>query len=386
MTRFTDTMTMDGALRQTDDGWVAQARVARGGNVQSYIGAEVGMADRAVVRVYRPAEEVFARKAIATYARKPITLGHPDGGVSAETWKDLAVGEIDRDVMRDGDFVSVPLLFRDATAIAALQADGAPRQLSMGYDASITFEDGVTPDGENYDALMSEFRMNHVAVVPTARGGSELRIGDGADARWGASPIILDRKANEMANEATRTVQIDGLPVVTTDAGAQALEKLNKALADKNSAMTDAATQHANAIAAKDAEIAKLEAAKDAAEGRMLTDADLDQRVADRAELLGTANLLAKDVETKGLSDAAIRRAVVAKVLGDGAVKDRSEAYVDARFDILAEDAAKGDQFADAMLTGVTPTAPGTEADRAYADNLSYLSSAYRGDAEKKGA
>jgi len=118
----------------------------------------------------------------------------------------------------------------------------------------------------------------------------------------------------------------------------------------------------------------------------MLTDADLDQRVADRAELLGTANLLAKDVETKGLSDAAIRRAVVAKVLGDGAVKDRSEAYVDARFDILAEDAAKGDQFADAMLTGVTPTAPGTEADRAYADNLSYLSSAYRGDAEKKGA
>jgi len=189
-----------------------------------------------------------------------------------------------------------------------------------------------------------------------------------------------------MANEATRTVQIDGLSVVTTDAGAQALEKLNKALADKNSAMTDAATQHANAIAAKDAEIAKLEAAKDAAEGMVLTDADLDKRVADRADLLGKAQVLAKDIETKGLSDAAIRKAVVAKVLGDGAVNDRSEAYIDARFDILAEDAAKGDQFADAMRNGVTPTAPGTEADRAYADNLSYLSSAYRGDAEKKGA
>lgn len=91
--KFTDRMTVDAsAIRETDDGLVVQARVARGGNVQDYLGAEMGVAEKAIVRIYRPEDEVFARKAFQTYARKPITIGHPKGGVSADTWKDLAVG------------------------------------------------------------------------------------------------------------------------------------------------------------------------------------------------------------------------------------------------------------------------------------------------------
>ncbi|PWE26713.1 hypothetical protein C4N9_20865 [Pararhodobacter marinus] len=359
--RFRDSMFTDGEMRQTDDGWVVQARVARGGNVQAYRGSEMGLMDRDIVRVYRPAAEVFDRKAFQTYARKPITIGHPAEGVTPETWKDLAVGEIDRDVVRDGEFVSVPLLFRDAKAVALLNS-GGPRELSMGYDASVEFRDGVTPDGEPYDAVMSDFRMNHVAVVSNARGGSELRIGDGA-AKWGASPV---HDAGKEVPMTLRKIMVDGLEVETTDAGAAAINKLTtdaekaKAIADK--ALADAVADHQKQIAAKDAEIAKVEAERDDLKAKVVSDADLDKLVAARADLIGTAKAIA-DADYTGKSEAEIRKAAVAAKLGDAAVADKSDAYIEARFDILAEDAAPADP-----LRGALKDAKPVKAARALAD------------------
>ena len=60
-----------------------------------------------------------------------------------------------------------------------------------------------------------------------------------------------------------------------------------------------------------------------------------------RGDLIATAKSIAVDVKTDGLSDADIRKAVVVAKLGDAAVKDKAQAYIDARFDIFAEDAAK---------------------------------------------
>lgn len=369
MTHFTDRAVIDGALTKTDDGWAVQARVARGGNVQLYLGAEVGAADKAVVRVYRPEAEVFDRKAFATYARKPITMGHPPSGVSSDNWKDLAVGEIDRDVVRDGEFVSVPLLFRDAAAVVAMQAADGPRELSMGYDAKLEFRDGVTPSGEAFDAVMSEFRMNHVAVVPFARGGSELRIGDGA-AKWGASPVH-DADTKEARMPDLRKIMVDGLSVETTDAGAQAIEKLNKTIADAAKALADAKIEHDKAMAAKDADLDKRDAEIADLKAKVLTDAQIDAKVAARADLVAKAKAIAPDLKTDGLTDAAIRKAAVVAKLGDAAIAGKSDAYVDARFDILAEDAPKPDPVADALKQA--PTGVVSDAAKARAQMIADL-------------
>lgn len=348
--QFTDALIHDGRIRMTDDGAVVQARVARAGNVQTYLGSEMGLADRQFVRVYRPADAVFDRAAVETYARKPITLGHPVGGVSVDTWKDLAVGEIDRDVMRDGEFVSVPLLFRDAKAIALLQSADGPRELSMGYDAKIAMQDGVSPSGQPYDAVMSDFRMNHVAVVSQARGGSELRIGDGA-AKWGLAPVTLSDNKEDHMSDALKAVVLGDAVAHVAPADAALVEKFK---ADMAKQLTDAETAHADAIKAKDKEIAKAEAERDDYKKKVLSDADLDKRVADRADLIATAKAIAPDVATAGVADADIRKAVVVAKLGD-AMAEKTAAYIDARFDILAEDAAKTDVVADAMKTGTPP-------------------------------
>lgn len=358
--QMTDTLTLDG-VRKTADGYlVADVRAARTG-IQIYTGAEVGKPEVASVRVYRPEAEVFSKDSLSTYAYRPVTLDHPEM-VNADNWRDVAVGQTGGEVARDGEFVRVPMVVMDASAIRAIEA--GKRQLSMGYTTDLKFEDGKTPAGEPYDAIQTNLRMNHLAVVALARGGSELRVGDDSEKEMIMADAIQ-----------TKTVIVDGLSVITTDQGAQAIDKLQKQLADANAASAKATTDHDKAIAARDAEIAKKDAEIDSLKGKIVDGAALDKLVAARASLIATAKAIAKDVKTDGLSDAEIRKATVSAALGDAAVKDKTEAYIDARFDILAEDAAKKspDAFRDAIRNGNPPAndaAAASTAHKAYTDHL----------------
>ncbi|HCF0513999.1 TPA: DUF2213 domain-containing protein, partial [Pseudomonas aeruginosa] len=169
-----DSVSVSGVRRTADGYLVADARVARTG-IQEYLGSEVGKPDIPIVRVYRPPESVFAEDAMRSYAYRPMTNGH-HGEVTAENWKKLAIGQTGSEVLRDGDFVRVPLVLMDADAIRDYEA--GKRELSMGLEAEVIFEDGVTPTGETYDARLGPMRMNHLALVDHARGGEQLRIGD----------------------------------------------------------------------------------------------------------------------------------------------------------------------------------------------------------------
>ncbi|MFC4729101.1 DUF2213 domain-containing protein [Coralloluteibacterium thermophilus] len=339
-----------GAVRRTGDGYlVADAKVARTG-VQTYLGSEVGRPDLPLVRLYRPPEEVFAADAMRSYAHRPMTLEHPATSVTADTWSDVAIGQTGSEVVRDGEFVRVPLVLMDADAIKAYEA--GKRELSMGYSAEIVFEDGVTPAGEPYDAVQKQLRMNHLALVSRARGGAELRIGDGR-APGGSDPRADNPTRNHtMSDTKTRTVMVDGLPVECTDAAAIAIDKLQRQLTDAQSANQRQAAEHATAIAAKDAALAKAEAERDDAKAKILSDADLDARVKARGDLIASAKAI-HDADYTGKSDADIRKAVVVAKLGDAAVAGKSDAYIDARFDILVEDSKK-DPVARALRDGAT--------------------------------
>ena len=94
----------------------------------------------------------------------------------------------------------------------------------------------------------------------------------------------------------------------------------------------------------------------DALKAKVLEGPELDAAVAARGDLIAKARAIAPDVKTEGLSDADIRKAVVTAKLGD-AVKDKAEAYIDARFDILAEDAEKVDPVRNVIIQ--TPVGDG---------------------------
>lgn len=341
MLNFSDKVSTS-AVRKTADGYlVADAAVARTG-IQEYLGREVGKPDMEIVRVYRPAEQVFSKDAMKTYAHRPMTNDHPSVAVNAENWKDYAVGQTGGDVMRDGEFVRVPLVLMDQKAIT--DWENGKVELSMGYSADIVFQKGVTDSGEEYDAIQTNLHMNHLALVDKARGGDKLRIGD-----QGNPDIISPAQPNEgghMADSNLRKVIVDDLSVETTDQGAQAIEKLTKQVGDAKAETAALADSHKAAIAAKDTEIGELTAKLADAQKSVLSDADIDARVAKRAELVAKATAIVADADYTGKSDSEIRKMVVAKKLGDSVVEGKSDEFVAGCFAMLAD---SKDAVADAV-------------------------------------
>lgn len=335
---ITDRAPIDGAPRFTKDGYlIATAKIARTG-IQDYLGYEFGKPELHRVRIYRPETEVFSGDALASFAHRPITVDHPSEPVDAKSWRNHAVGFVGGEVARDGDYIRVPLTIMDADAIQTFK-DGK-RELSCGYLCTIDWTPGKTPDGQDYDAIQTGIRGNHLALVDQARAGPECRIGDA----WNRPAIQQEEEAM------TLKVTVDGFTFDASEQAAQAIAKLTEKVATKDAEIVTIKADHTKAIAAKDADLARKDAELDALKAKVLSDADLDKRVADRAALIATAKVIAPKVETAGLSDAAIRKAAVKANLGDAFAEGKSDAYIDARFDILAEDAAKGqDAFRKAV-------------------------------------
>ncbi|PDT55045.1 MULTISPECIES: DUF2213 domain-containing protein [Sinorhizobium] len=375
--KFTDNAPIAGTRRTADGYLVADVRTARTG-IQLYAGHEVGKPEMQVVKVYRPEDQVFDKASLGSYAHKPVTNDHPAEAVTPDNWKAVSVGQIGDEIARDGEFVRIPLIVMDAAAIKAI--DDGKRELSAGYTCDLAWEAGTTPEGEKYDAIQKDIRINHVAIVQRGRAGSEARIGDGAG-KWGVSPVNTQIADERIPKMDLRKILVDGLTVETTDQGAQAITKLQKDLESSAAKFADAEKAHQVALAAKDAELAKKDAEIDALKGRILSDAELDKRVQARADLVAKASVLAKDVKTEGLSDAAIRKAVVVAKLGDAAIADKSEAYIDARFDMLVEDASKGggaDPFRIAVQQGLSQVSDASASATAHKAMVSDLESAWQ--------
>lgn len=335
-------------MRLTADGYlVGEVRCARAG-IQQYLASEIGVPGAGLVNVYRPESAVFDRASMATFAGKPVTLHHPPEMVTAENWKKYAVGDIGEDIVRDGDFIRVPIKLMDADIIKEVQ--NGTREISMGYTCDIRVEDGITPDGQPYQAVQEgPIRINHLAIVPRARGGSSLRIGDGADS-WGISPVLTvptrdHRKETVMSN--LQKVVIDGLTIETTDQGAQAIEKLKKELGDSHVKNENLSEEIRN----KDTQIGELtvqlQQAKDAA------NIDVDALVAARTELVAQVKAIDAAIEVSGKTDAQLRKEAVVKKLGDSAVAGANDDQIAGMFRVLAAQ-KPSNPVADALKQGVT--------------------------------
>lgn len=329
-----------GGVRKTRDGYiVAQVRCARTG-IQYYNGDEVGRPDLGVVAIYRPEDEVFSSDSLKSYVGRPLTDQHPPEPVTARNWKKYAAGDIGQEIMRDGEYVSVPITMMDQDAINSYES--GRKELSMGYVHNIEFVDGVAPCGTQYQGVSRNLRMNHIALVDRGRAGNKCRVGDSANfAKWGASPITIDNdEVTQVDNPKLQTVDVDGLPVQCTDQGAAAIAKLKKANDEHVASIATLNKDHAKALATKDAELDAKDAEIKKLTGAQVSDADIDKRVADRASLIQKASTLAKDSDFTGMSDNEVRKAAVTAIAGDAAIEGKDEHYINARFDIECENAA----------------------------------------------
>lgn len=353
---FFDTINLGQAVeitgtRETRNGsLVVNARAARGGNVQDYRGVEVDRPDMPIVRVYRDADEIFHKDSLKTFGHKPVTLNHPSAPVTSRTWKDVARGHTGEEVLRDGEFVRIPMMVSDQAAIDAVK--GGHRELSVGYQCDLDWTPGTSPNGEAYDARQIKIIVDHVAIVDRGRAGPDCRIGDEhpADAvKTMRALTTADRDPPSM-----HKLTIDGVTIDLSDTAREVVSKLQdahaKALNDTQTAQANLAaanTSHAAAIQAKDGEITALKAqhtteiqTKDgeiAATKAMIPDAArLDALAVARADLIGQAKAILGDAYVPtGKSDADIRKDAVVKALGDTA-KDMTDAEIGGAFKVVS--------------------------------------------------
>lgn len=150
--------------------------IARTGNYE-YRAAEgqspgITPSDDGTIISRRDPDEVFAPAALASFEGKPVTIGHPADMVTADDWRQYAVGHV-QNVRRgegdDADKVIADLVISDAAAIDRI--NGGLREISCGYDADLEqVEKGVE--------RQTNIRGNHVAIVPAGRAGAQCAIRD----------------------------------------------------------------------------------------------------------------------------------------------------------------------------------------------------------------
>lgn len=329
MVQLCDTLDAASTARICRDGsLVAEVFAARTG-LQDYQGVEVdpdnsrGLRDKAAVKVYRPESEVFSTDSLATYADAVVTIDHPAGMVDAGNWKKLGVGETGNDIARDGQKIRVPLIVRDADAVK--RATTTHRQVSMGYQTKLVFPtDGKHPDGTVCDAYQTDIRINHLAFVPAARGGAELRIIDERTIPEKTMKITIgDAKDVDLSDGAAVALAVGALNTSLSDAQT----KVGTLTADLATANTT--------IQTRDGEIVALNAKLVDAE---VTPAKLQALADARADVIGKAKTLAPNIVTDGKTDVAIRKEAVIAKLGDAA-KDMADAGIEGAFVALTKDA-----------------------------------------------
>lgn len=179
----------DSTRSYTPEGYLTvRAHIARTG-IQEYLGRELpgmGLEPDRTYKIYRPAKEVFAKRTLDSFARKPVTNEHPydtGGVVDSKTATKKLVGVSGDDIRRDGTKILADLTIYDELVIEDIEAGKVG--LSAGYRCSLDMTPGKTPEGEDFDGTQTDIEGNHTAVCDTdaARGGQVCRILDKKNAR-----------------------------------------------------------------------------------------------------------------------------------------------------------------------------------------------------------
>ena len=189
--------------------------------------------DGSIRRELRLPEDVFAEESLASYKGKPIIITHDAGIVTKENVGDHQIGTILSEGYRSGEDVRAEIVIHQTDAMKRSRL----KQLSLGYDLDLEETAGEW-NGEHYDAIQRNIRINHLALVREARAGDQARLNiDSRD----SNTILKGGKA--MSKKTKDTRRADGL--LSQEELAAAIEEYMARRAASAAADEDDATKQA---------------------------------------------------------------------------------------------------------------------------------------------
>lgn len=133
--------------------------------------------DGSVRRELRLPEDVFDPESLASYKGKPIIITHDAGMVTKDNVQKFQIGTILTEGYRSGEDVRAEIVIHNTDAMK----DCGLKELSLGYSLDLDETPGEW-NGQHYDAIQRNIRINHLALVREARAGDQARLNiDGRD-------------------------------------------------------------------------------------------------------------------------------------------------------------------------------------------------------------
>lgn len=306
--------------------------------------------DDEVLREYRPPEEVFSERTMGSLRSCPFTNNHPKNMVTVDNAKELMCGfTVDHAEKIDNKFLKTYVVIFDKKAIEDVKS--GKREVSMGYDVELDFTPGEV-DGQKYDAIQRNIVHNHIALVDRARGGREVRLRlDAQDA------ILVTEHDNQSQEDEMAKIKIGDKEFEVAqdlaDAFGSYCKEMDGKMAKGDSAITDLATANeklkelegktTTLSTEKDglqAKVDALEADKAKGAAQNMDSSVVEAAVKERRRIDKVAEKVLSAEEFKkadAMSAVELKKAVIKAECKDADLTGKSEHYVDARFDHIAE-------------------------------------------------
>lgn len=305
--------------------------------------------DNEILKEYRPPEEVFSEKSMATLRSCPMTNNHPSSMVNVDNAKDLMCGfTVDHAQKVDNKFLKTYVVVYDKDAIELIKS--GKREVSMGYDVELDFTPGEV-DGQKYDAIQRNIVHNHIALVDRARGGREVRLRLDSEAA-----ILVDENDNQ-EQETEMKIKIGDKEFDVAQDIADAFnaysEEMNKKIKkgdeaegeltkanEKIKGLEESSSKLSTDKDSLQAKVDALEADKAKGSTPKFDGAALEAAVKERRRIDKAAEKVLSEEELKkadSMSAMDLKKAVIKAECKDAALEGKSEAYIDARFDHIVE-------------------------------------------------
>ena len=314
-------------------------------------------------------EELFKDGTLNSLRGAPITNEHPNGFVDGTNSGNLVKGSVLSVEVKDDSRLEGSGSIFDASLIKEIE-DGDKKEVSIGFSARVDETPGEF-NGVKYDRAQRDIKINHLAVCPEGRAGSEVAIHNDSKDDYAVQRTDSVQKEFDKMSDNKNTKydallkKMDDLKSFFTNAKDKKAEKKTdnqdiETAMQKLAELTEEfkAAQEAKdpvdsiqelqaekqKIAALEAQVAGLnqviEEMKASLESVMSPEA-VDERLESRSKIVDVATALIKDFDSKGKKDAEIMLEVINEALpmedGKELTLDSKDYLIEARYEAAAE-------------------------------------------------
>lgn len=300
--------------------------------------------DGSVRLEFRPAEEVFNEDSMASIANVPLTIQHPTEMVTSMNVGNHSVGMTGETVVKtDEMFLDVPGILTKDRAVKMVEKKrdrGESQEVSCGYTCDMEETPGVF-QGEKYDVIQRNIKYNHVALVDKGRAGAAVKL------RLDSDSAIIENDLFSLEVETMKKFKIDGKEFEADEKLVEAFEAFQTKKTDefkKIQTETDSLTEEVKELTKEKDQIeARRDSLKD--ENKTLKkdletkkDAEqIDKLIEERQSVIEVAEKHIKDFKKDKKSVLEIKKEVIKAKNPDIKLDEKSDDYIEARFDAISE-------------------------------------------------